>query len=68
MRNFKGNFETRKRSFICAFLICMTVPLNDCYGVVDENLLVIRQKSVCLHIRRSERFIFRKTWRALFFL
>ena len=28
MRNFQDNFETRKRSFISAFLICMTVPLN----------------------------------------
>ena len=28
MRNFEDNFETRKRSFISAFSICMTVPLN----------------------------------------
>ena len=28
MGNFKGTFETRKRSFISAFSICMTVPLS----------------------------------------
>ena len=28
MRNFQDIFETRKRSFITAFSICMTVPLN----------------------------------------
>ena len=27
IRNFLDIFETRKRSFISAFLICMTVPL-----------------------------------------
>ena len=26
MRNFRDTFETRKRSFISAFSICMTVP------------------------------------------
>ena len=28
MRNFQDVFETRKRSFISAFLICMTVLLS----------------------------------------
>ena len=28
MPNFQGTFETCKRSFISAFSICMTVPLN----------------------------------------
>ena len=28
MRNFQDTFETRKRSFICSFSICMTVPLS----------------------------------------
>ena len=31
MRNFKHTFETRKRSFISAFLILMNVPLNTQY-------------------------------------
>ena len=29
MRLFQDTFETRERSFISAFSICMTVPLND---------------------------------------
>ena len=29
MQNFQYTFETRKRSFISTFLICMTVPLKD---------------------------------------
>ena len=28
MRNFQDTSETRKHSFISAFLICMTVPLR----------------------------------------
>ena len=32
MRNFQDTFETRKRSFISAFSICMTVPLNVSLG------------------------------------
>ena len=28
MRNFQDTFETLKQSFISAFSICMTVPLN----------------------------------------
>ena len=27
MRNFQDTFETRKRSFMSAFSICMTAPL-----------------------------------------
>ena len=32
MRNFKDTFETPKRSFISAFIICMTVPLSVLLG------------------------------------
>ena len=28
MRKFQDTFETRKQSFISAFSICITVPLN----------------------------------------
>ena len=28
MRNFQGSFETPKQAFICAFSICITVPLK----------------------------------------
>ena len=31
MRNFQDTFDTRKWSFISAFSICMTVPLNGKY-------------------------------------
>ena len=30
MQNFQDTFETRKRLFISAFSICMTVPLKYC--------------------------------------
>ena len=36
MSNFQDTFETRKRSFISTFSICMTVPLN-CY--VEPRIL-----------------------------
>ena len=29
MQNFQDTFETRKRSFMSAFSICVTVPLNN---------------------------------------
>ena len=28
MQNFENHFETHKRSFVCAFPICMTAPLR----------------------------------------
>ena len=31
MQNFQRTFEIRKRSFICTFSVCMTVPLNTCF-------------------------------------
>ena len=37
MRNFQDTFETRKLSFICAFPICMTVPLSFNIFLVDFN-------------------------------
>ena len=30
MQKFQDTLETRKRSFICTFSICMTVPLLSC--------------------------------------
>ena len=33
MRNFQDTFETRKRSFISASSICMTVPLMVNYAI-----------------------------------
>ena len=34
MQNFQDAFETRKRSFISAFSICMTVPLSKAFEKV----------------------------------
>ena len=38
MRNFQATFETRKRSFISAFSICMTVPLSEADSVNALNI------------------------------
>ena len=43
MRNFQDTFETRKRSFISVFSICMTVPLRKVTQII-KNLLM-RKKS-----------------------
>ena len=37
MQNFQDTFKTRKRSFISAFSIFMTVPLKYKYFVYNEN-------------------------------
>ena len=37
MRNFQDTFETRKRSFISAFSICMTVPIKHVKLIIFEN-------------------------------
>ena len=41
MRNFQEAFETPKRSFISAFSVCMTVPL-DIIKVICRNQAVDR--------------------------
>ena len=38
MRNFQDSFETRKRSFISAFSICMTVPLSKNPKILFEQI------------------------------
>ena len=50
MLNFQDTFKTRKRSFISAFSICMTVPLNKgrVLVVVVLVVLVIIVKGVIL--------------------
>ena len=54
MRNFQDTFETRKRSFISAFLICMTVPLINlyflrlCFRMLVKPFLL--KKHVCVTI------------------
>ena len=42
MRNFQDTFEIRKRSFISAFSICMTVPLgrhNPFFALMGKNII-----------------------------
>ena len=36
MRNFQDTFETHKRSFISAFSICMTVPLENPFVIIYQ--------------------------------
>ena len=47
MQNFQDTFETRKLSFLSAFLVCMTVPLIqewiDVYIILD---MVIKKDNV----------------------
>ena len=38
MRNFQDTFETRKRSFISAFSICMPIPLNSMHSVNFDGI------------------------------
>ena len=38
IRNFQNTFETRKRSFISAFSIYMTVPLSQEYLRIYETV------------------------------
>ena len=47
MRNIQDTFKTRKRSFISAFLICMTVPLTTFHKVFhhDIAMFAFRQTS-----------------------
>ena len=48
-KNFQDTFEARKRSFIRAFSMCMTVPLNEVFKYeIQEYLLwnLLFQKSI----------------------
>ena len=40
MRNFQNTFKTRKRSFISAFSICMTVPLKKMVTKAIDILMI----------------------------
>ena len=48
MQNFQDILETRQRSFISAFSICMTVPLKE--SLVFRARLVVRSFSLRLKI------------------
>ena len=40
MRNFQDTIETRKRQFISAFPVCMTVPLNKLLLLIHKFLFI----------------------------
>ena len=40
MQNFQDTFETCKRSFISAFLICMTVLLDEIYLYLNDEIQI----------------------------
>ena len=42
MRNFQDTLETRKRSFISAFSICMTVPLKNYHVTTFASFFLFR--------------------------
>ena len=51
MQNFQDTFETRKRSFISAFSICMTAPLNLSENSFQTALNVIRQPTIVIALQ-----------------
>ena len=62
--NFQCTFETRKRSFINAFSICMTVPIKHVKLIIFENYHECKTKHLFL-IKKSSNTIWQKkiaTW------
>ena len=43
MQNFQDTFETRKRSFISGFSICMTVPLNSTIETLVKGVKYVQR-------------------------
>ena len=72
MWNFQGTFETRKRSFIHAFSICMTVPLiikekgSKLRTILNNNFFYFR-----FHSSQNERlkncFHIMPSWKVLYY-
>ena len=56
MRNFQDTFETRKRSFISAFSICMTVPIKHVKLIISENYNECKTKHLFLIKKVVTRF------------
>ena len=54
MQNFQNSFETRKRSFIRAFSICMTVPLTLSW----RRTLSYRNQSIYLLYKLMDWFLY----------
>ena len=63
MLNFQYTFETRKRSFIRAFSICITVPLketrNSYFCVTPKNhRLMLSHENIKKHRHKKSNCIF----------
>ena len=62
MRNFQDTFETRKRLFISAFSICMTVPLRgviiftDAFFVNDRIQMGLTEFSFRMDLKKLHSF------------
>ena len=54
--NFQRTFETRKRSFISAFSICMTVPIKHVKLIIFENYNECKTKHLFLIKKVVTRF------------
>ena len=69
MRNFQDTFETRMRSFISAFSVCMTVPLNNIapikkkYARGNQMPFMTKElsKEIMLRSRLRNKFLIDKT-------
>ena len=58
MRNFQDTFETRKRSFISTFSICMTVPLSKKKHDIRKVRDFIRSNSEKRDIENKQNLLF----------
>ena len=59
MRNVQDTFETRKRSFVSAFSICMTVPLKlvcECTSGIKGIVMQIEKALINGRLRVSKVF------------
>ena len=56
MRNIQDTFKTRKRSFISAFLICMTVPLTTFHKVFHHDIAMFLPSDK-LHLTVKRNFL-----------
>ena len=62
MRNFRDAFETRKRSFMSTFSICMTVSLNKnlqkkLNGHVTGKYLLIQPQEVNFSRKMTKQYL-----------
>ena len=56
MRNFQDTFETRKRSFIGAFSICMAVPSNIEFSLLTFILLILKNLEAAICMIKEQKY------------